>query len=105
MFAGAYTALPAFGALERHVIAFARSQAEDIVVAIATRLPLTLAGDRSGRWGGMVWRDTEVRLPLLESGWHWRDTLSGQLHGPSTSLPLASVLHSLPVALLVAERV
>ena len=104
-FAGAYTALPAlFGALERHVIAFARSQAEDTVVAIATRLPLTLAGDRSGRWGGVVWRrDTEVRLPLLESGWHWRDTLSGQLHGPSTSLPLASVLHSLPVALLVGE--
>ena len=76
VFVGTYTALPAFGSLERHVIAFARSQAEDIVVAIATRLPLTLAGDRSGRWGGVVWRDTEVRLPLLESGWHWRDTLS-----------------------------
>ncbi len=57
------------------------------VAVIATRLPLTLAGD---------WADTALALPPGQ----WRNVLTGE-SGGANCLPLGSLVGSFPVAVLV----
>ncbi len=83
LFSG-YTPVSASGPSSEHVLALDRGG----VVAVATRLPVGLAG--GGGWG-----DTRLDLP---SG-TWRDVLTDRPADPA----LASLLDTLPVALLVKE--
>jgi (1->4)-alpha-D-glucan 1-alpha-D-glucosylmutase len=73
-----------------HAVAFARGGS---VVAVATRMPVAV--ERQGGWGGAT-----VALPPGT----WRDVLGGPEGGPSYEggdVPLATLLSTLPVALLV----
>ncbi|MFI6479861.1 malto-oligosyltrehalose synthase [Nonomuraea sp. NPDC050663] len=79
-----YEGLAAEGTAAEHVIAFARGQA---AVAVATRLPVRLAG--RGGWGG-----TSLMLPPGS----WRDLMTGTTH--TGKIPLAHLLGRYPVALL-----
>lgn len=79
-----YLPLPAAGPAAAHVVAFARRG----VVAVATRLPVTLA-TRGG------WADTV--LPLPEGSWN--DALTGR--SVSGNAQLADLLTRYPVALLL----
>ena len=81
-----YTALVADGPATEHLVAFDRGG----VVAVATRLPLTLQ-----REGG--WRDTVVRLP---SGTTYRDRLTGTEH--TGEVLVSQLLAVNPVALLTS---
>jgi (1->4)-alpha-D-glucan 1-alpha-D-glucosylmutase len=83
-----YTPLLASGPAADHLLGFDRGGA----ITLATRLPVGL-----GHAGG--WRDTSVTLP----GGAWRNVLAGpdRLEG---RVPVAEVLASLPVALLVREQ-
>jgi (1->4)-alpha-D-glucan 1-alpha-D-glucosylmutase len=76
---GAYRPLRADGPAADHVVAFARTSAQGSVATVVPRRPLTLA-----RAGG--WRGTTVDLP-------WR-----------AGVPLAELLGSFPVALLVEDE-
>ncbi|MBK8470039.1 MAG: malto-oligosyltrehalose synthase [Actinomycetales bacterium] len=80
------------GATSPHCIALGRGARGRVeVVAVATRLVEGLAA--AGGWGEHV-------LEMPEGQWH--DLLSGQVHLAATGgLPIADVLASLPVALLV----
>ena len=91
---GGYAPVPAVGAAAEHVVAFARGG----VVTVATRLPVGLAA--RGGWG-----DTRIELPPGR----WRDVLTEEpdarqgrasLRG---AVPLAELLGTYPVALLVRE--
>lgn len=82
-----YTPLTSTGSAAAHVVAFDRGGA----VAIATRLPVALA--RHG------WGDTEV---LVRSG-SWTDAVTGRRFAGGR-IPLADLLDSYPVALLVEEE-
>ncbi|MET7641056.1 malto-oligosyltrehalose synthase [Streptomyces sp. NPDC005438] len=84
-----YEPLTARGPGAAHCLAFVRS---DAVVAVTTRLSVRLAES-----GG--WRDTH--LPLPEG--HWRDLASGD--PVPEGAPLAALLGSCPVTLLVREDV
>ncbi|MCT2583799.1 malto-oligosyltrehalose synthase [Actinophytocola sp. S1-96] len=80
-----YRPLRADGPAADHALAFARSG----VVAVATRLPVTLS--RTG------WRDTVLALPPGR----WTDHLTRRPVPPV--VPLADLLDRYPVALLVGE--
>ncbi|RYJ07318.1 MAG: malto-oligosyltrehalose synthase, partial [Actinomycetales bacterium] len=83
-----YAPLRAAGPAAEHLLAFTRSS--DLAV-LTTRLP---AGLEVG--GG--WRDTTVQL---DDG-AWRDILTGAVHEGGT-VPVADVLSTYPVALLVRD--
>jgi (1->4)-alpha-D-glucan 1-alpha-D-glucosylmutase len=76
------------GRVGEHVLAFDRGGA----VTVATRLPVGLS--RRGGWG-----DTTLAL----DGSTWTDVLTNTVHGGST-LAVADLLETYPVALLVKER-
>ncbi|WP_419804792.1 malto-oligosyltrehalose synthase [Terriglobus sp.] len=82
----AYTPLLAEGPAADHVAAFSRGSD---VIAIGQRFPQTLHGN---------WQETMLELP----GGTWTDRLSGARH-PGGRIPLATLLQSFPVALLVHE--
>ncbi len=84
LFSG-YTPVGAEGPSADHVLAFDRGG----VLAVATRLPVGLAG--GGGWG-----DTRLDLPAGS----WRDVLTGRPADAS----LAALLDTQPVALLVKEE-
>jgi (1->4)-alpha-D-glucan 1-alpha-D-glucosylmutase len=88
-----YRPVRATGPAADHVLAFDRGGA----VAVATRLPLTLA-----RGGG--WRDTVLELPESVAPPHdtWHDALTGVVYrGPRVALK--NLLAAYPVALLVGR--
>jgi (1->4)-alpha-D-glucan 1-alpha-D-glucosylmutase len=78
-----YQPLSADGPAAEHLVAFDRGG----LIALATRLPLTLH-----RAGG--WRDSTLILPAGE----YRDLLTGRYH--TGRQPVAALLESYPVALL-----
>ena len=80
-----YQPLSADGPAAEHLVAFDRGG----LIALATRLPLTLAAA-----GG--WRDSTLTLPAGEH----RDLLTGRQHAGRQ--PVAALLESYPVALLGA---
>ncbi|WP_245753581.1 malto-oligosyltrehalose synthase [Geodermatophilus ruber] len=89
-----YAPVTATGGAAEHVVAFDRSgPGAGGAVAVATRLPVGLAG--AGGWG-----DTALQLPTGA----WRDLLTGRRHvSDAGGLPVAPLLDRLPVALLVRD--
>jgi (1->4)-alpha-D-glucan 1-alpha-D-glucosylmutase len=84
-----YSPVTTTGPAADHVLAFHRGGDGALgALTLATRLPAGLAAD-----GG--WRDTAVELPVAV-----RDELTGNGYGPG-SVPVADVLGTYPVALLV----
>jgi (1->4)-alpha-D-glucan 1-alpha-D-glucosylmutase len=85
-----YREMAGDGPAAGHVVAFERGGGN--LVAVATRLPLTL--QRNGGWRGTV-------LPLPASAGIWMDVFTR--HSFSGTVPLAELLERYPVALLVRE--
>ncbi|MEV1145513.1 malto-oligosyltrehalose synthase, partial [Micromonospora sp. NPDC049799] len=79
-----YRPVPAHGPAARHAVAFDRGGA----IAVATRLPMTLA--RAGGWGHTI-----VSLPVNRV----TDLFTGQVYSGGET-PLADLLATYPVALL-----
>jgi (1->4)-alpha-D-glucan 1-alpha-D-glucosylmutase len=87
LFSG-YRPVFADGRIGEHVLAFDRGG----VVAVATRLPVGLAGH-----GG--WQDTMLTL----DGHTWTEVFTNTSYG-GNRLTVADLLHTYPVALLVKEQ-
>ena len=87
LFGGSYESLPAQGPAADHLFAFARGGGH--LVAVATRLPVTL--QRAGGWRGTT-------LPIGPGP--WTDVLTGQ-PVPSSWVAAEDLLQRYPVALLV----
>ncbi|MHA6783796.1 malto-oligosyltrehalose synthase [Pseudonocardia saturnea] len=86
-----YRAVPAQGPAAHHAVAFARSSS---LVAVATRLPVGLGGDRADP----RWADTVLPLPDGASDWH--DVITDTpVDGSAPAL--GRLLARYPVALLV----
>ena len=87
LFGGSYESLPAQGPAAGHLFAFARGGGH--LVAVATRLPVTL--QRTGGWRGTT-------LPIGPGP--WTDALTGE-RVPSSWVAAEDLLQRYPVALLV----
>jgi len=106
LFAGGYVPLRARGERADHVLAFGRHAGRERAVAVAPRLPLTLAGG-AAPVGSEVWGDTHIALPAALRARAFRCALTGRrvepVRGRAPRLVVGDVLGDLPVALLVAE--
>ncbi|MGE5171437.1 MAG: malto-oligosyltrehalose synthase [Rudaea sp.] len=97
---GDYRRLDATGAHAGHVVAFARTTAEEGLVLIAGRLfaSLVAVGDLPI---GEAWGDTTVQIPSLPSGAELANVLTGEAFAlAAPALPLARALNAFPGALL-----
>ncbi len=103
---GRYLPLEVTGAKRDHVVAFARADGEGrFAVVVAPRLALGLLGETAEvpMPAPSAWGDTAVRLPSQLSGARFEDILNLKSVAGAPSLPLASLLAELPVALLIAD--
>ncbi len=101
---GTYEPLAAVGGGGDHVVAFARRLGDVSVVVVAPRLvvPLT-AARRILPIGADTWSDSRLLLPPADAGRSYRNVITGEVlvvEDDAPALPLASVLHTCPVALL-----
>jgi (1->4)-alpha-D-glucan 1-alpha-D-glucosylmutase len=97
---GEYIPLSARGQREEQVVAFARREGSDVVLAVVGRY-YTRFGTRLRKPIGDAWGDTELALPDWLVRRAWRDALTGRVLQPAgDALALRDVLARLPVALL-----
>ncbi|HSU23729.1 MAG TPA: malto-oligosyltrehalose synthase, partial [Variovorax sp.] len=111
---GGYEAVEAHGSRARHVVAFARRQGEESLIAVAGRLFVGLATTTeseaaqkaAAHWlplGAAVWDDTTVALPDWAGGdgARWENILTGEtLTIRSGGLRMAELFASFPGAVL-----
>jgi (1->4)-alpha-D-glucan 1-alpha-D-glucosylmutase len=102
--AGAYEALQIDGDGADRIFGFVRRvPGGAVAVTIVPRLVGGLAANRSPGHAD-AWGDARLRLPQTRGNSGFRDVLTGARHPGSTDVPLAQLLSSLPVALLVADE-
>jgi (1->4)-alpha-D-glucan 1-alpha-D-glucosylmutase len=103
---GSYLRLDVRGSLAGHVCAFARHDDPAAVVVVVPRLIARLCGPAGEPPLGEQWRDTEILMPehLLNRGARLRDILTGASVRGGPTLQVATLLATLPMALLANEH-
>jgi (1->4)-alpha-D-glucan 1-alpha-D-glucosylmutase len=95
---GSYEALAPAGTSAEHLFAFARAHQGCAVVAVAGRFFAKLGAEPPI---GTAWGDTHIALPAGMPHRRFRDVLTGRIcEADADSLPAATMLERLPVALL-----
>ncbi|HUZ10301.1 MAG TPA: malto-oligosyltrehalose synthase [Acidimicrobiales bacterium] len=101
---GRYVPLDTGGPLADRVVAFARRRGPEWVVAAVAVRTVGVAGPGRFAVGPRLWRGTSVRLPGGAAS-SFTDVLTGsEVSARRGSLPLDSVLGSLPVSVLRSHR-
>lgn len=101
---GDYLPLYATGRWRNHLIAFARRHRQAWAVAVVPRFLTTVIPENGLPVGAAVWSDTSLALPKPAPA-SWRNAITGQvLSAGDIILPIAGVLQSFPVALLLGEE-
>lgn len=98
---GSYIPLSAEGEFAENVIAFAREENSNWVIAIAPRFYTELAGEKQFPLGEEVWRDTSIRLPE-GAPQEWTNAITGVKINAKVKLPVGVVLSDFPVSMLTA---
>lgn len=94
---GEYVPLSASGAKADHVFAFARRLEGAAVAVVVPRLAAALVPEPLGP---CVWGDTAVSLYDLPPG-RWTNVFTGATHDADLRLPVAELIRTFPVAVLV----
>lgn len=97
-----YTPLEVRGSRADHVIAFARREGHEALIAVAPRLHAALVGDELCWPLGEVWGDTEIVLPAEFANSPMTDALTGRRQDGAPTLRVAELLAALPVAVLIS---
>ena len=93
------------GAKRDHVFAFARAQGEHQALVVVPRLISSLLPGAHGLpLGAEVWEDTALMLPETHQQRRWNNLFTGRAidAGARQSVPVAEILGSFPVALLIS---
>jgi (1->4)-alpha-D-glucan 1-alpha-D-glucosylmutase len=109
---GSYQPLAAHGSLGEHIVAFARRSANETAIVVVPRLVHALAPATPPV--AERWRDTELHVPADLAGTRWHCAISGiELTFPGAShhplaesnlrVPIASILATIPVAVLLRD--
>jgi (1->4)-alpha-D-glucan 1-alpha-D-glucosylmutase len=101
---GDYLPLEPTGGRARHLVAFARQDADGLVLLVAGRLTASLGLAAGEPPLGAVWGDTAVVLPPeIDPGAGFDDAISGERHAPPAgrALAVSALLAHWPAALLV----
>jgi (1->4)-alpha-D-glucan 1-alpha-D-glucosylmutase len=98
---GTYQPLKVGGKFSENIIGFARSQGNQVAIALAPRF-LTRVIPPEILPLGEVWQDTHLELPSGHSGL-WQDAISGQSLHTEGHLSVAQTLTHFPIALLIHQ--
>jgi (1->4)-alpha-D-glucan 1-alpha-D-glucosylmutase len=103
---GSYVPLLAAGAAEPHVIAHARQYQGKMVIVAVPRFACSMMRGEVALPLGQAWKDWTLPLPAELLGTElaaasWRNIFTGETMTVGSSLPLAQVFSSFPVAVLV----
>lgn len=97
---GDYQPLKVNGSLAKHVVAFARSHAGQVAIAVAPRFLTHLIQPGELPLGEQVWQDTQIELPEGMDG-TWQNWLTLERIEGDRGLMVREVFNQFPVALLV----
>ena len=101
---GDYVPLAVQGKRSEHVVALARQQGRDAVIAIAPRLTAKLATAKSSfPLGEDCWKDTTLALSETLQQRRYRNLFTGVSLSAGAAISLSEQFEVLPVSLLVAE--
>ena len=99
---GDYQPLEVSGALQNHVVAFARRFEGEAAIAIAPRFLTNLIQSGERPLGTAVWQDTQINLP---SGFSptWTNVITAQPLQSQGTIAVGEALQHFPVALLISR--
>ncbi len=103
-----YVPIHAEGEARDHVVAFARTSGETVILFVVARLVARRLGGHVAPPTGAVWADTHLVLPPQLSPARYRDGFTGVVlevddGDGSATIPLDRALAELPFALLIGE--
>ncbi len=102
---GSYEPLTADGAQAAHVVALARRRSRDCVIAVVPRLSLSLTTQTHVTpIGTDSWGETRLQPPTDDPSRAYHNVLTGEIvdaTGSERGMPVADILRTCPVALLV----
>jgi len=96
---GSYLPLEVSGKFKEHIVAFARSDGNRTIVAIAPRFFTSLIQPGEYPLGEKVWDNTSLHLPTDASS--WKDAITNQIVKANGKLLIGEALKHFPVALLI----
>ena len=99
---GDYQPLDVSGALQNHVIAFARRVEDQVAIAIAPRFLTSLIQPGECPLGTAVWQDTQISVP---SGFpsSWKNAITAQSLQSKGTIAVGEALQHFPVALIISR--
>ncbi|MEC4812984.1 MAG: malto-oligosyltrehalose synthase [Scytonema sp. PMC 1069.18] len=100
---GDYIPLEVNGKFKEHILAFARSYENKMVVTIAPRFFTRLIQPGEYPIGQKVWEDTSVKLPANAPS-TWKNAITEQSVQVDETLLMSKALKHFPVALLVSSE-
>lgn len=100
---GSYLPLEVSGKFKDHIIAFARSDSNRMIVTITPCFFTSLIQPGEYPLGKQVWDDTCVHLPL-EASLPWKDAITDQMVEADGNLLIGEALKYFPVALLIGQN-
>lgn len=99
---GEYIPIEVTGALQNHIIAFARRKDNVYCVVVAPRFLSKIVKENELPLGEAIWKDTAILLPEGFSS-EWRDVLTGESHDLGAIINIGRVLDLFPISLLVQK--
>ncbi|HEY9620395.1 MAG TPA: malto-oligosyltrehalose synthase, partial [Crinalium sp.] len=100
---GDYQPLEVGGKFQDHIIAFAKQDQENTIVAIAPRFLTSVIQPGEYPLGESIWADTHVKLPALKTA-TWQNLITDQPTKADGTLAIGEALKHFPVALLVSTK-
>jgi (1->4)-alpha-D-glucan 1-alpha-D-glucosylmutase len=97
---GEYIPLEVTGERADNVVAFGRRSGEDVLIVVATRLPLRLLDNGVPLVAPASWNDTRITVPADARGSGFRDVLFPGESFTAGEIPVSEALARFPVALL-----
>ncbi|CAD5940047.1 Maltooligosyl trehalose synthase [Planktothrix tepida] len=98
---GTYIPLEITGDYAEHILAFARTYGQQIIITVVPQFLTNLVEPQQFPLGENIWKDTAIEIP---EDWEtdWKNTLTNQLIKGGHSLKIGDILTVFPVALLTS---
>jgi (1->4)-alpha-D-glucan 1-alpha-D-glucosylmutase len=97
---GGYLPASVAGSRSSHVVAFFRAGQGRYALVVVPRFITSLAGPGAPPVGPQVWEDTRIGLPAHAPA-DWRDAITGRTLHAAGEIPVADILATFPVSLLL----
>ncbi|MBV8885858.1 MAG: malto-oligosyltrehalose synthase [Chroococcidiopsidaceae cyanobacterium CP_BM_RX_35] len=99
---GDYQPLEVAGKFKDHIVAFAKSDRQNVTITIAPRLLTNLIQPGESPFGEKVWDDTQVKLPEGMPS-EWQEVIASQSLKSYGTISVGAALEHFPVALLIGK--